>query len=641
MIMIEKLKNNKKAIVLLILILFMVCIGISYAYWFLTHTQSGSNQVVTDCFDIEFVEETDAITLSKAYPMTDQEGSSLTPYTFKISNKCAAYVSYQINLEILNTTTLDSQYVKEMLDTNAKVLTENEVVKTTLENATTSYKLATEYLDKNEEKTHIFRLWIDESVGTDDPVSNKTFEGKITITASYVTEISKYHTITFNTLGGGEIDSLDVPINESMNENFPVPVKSGDTFLGWTTASGELIYPNTIIESDMELYAFYEQQKLIIFHPLVDNTVIIRTVPNGGTIEDIPIPIKEGHQFNGWYTIDGVGPLTSSSQIFQNYVLYATWDAEATIVFDSTGGSLVDPISIPLNTTIDEIPIPTKTDSEFLGWFTKERYGPLTSDMIISGSYNLHAIWATKKTIANSPALILDYYGSNDEPVVIVSNGMGTTKRNSLSLGLTLNKQGFATILLDNAGHGEFAVSNNTVVPDLIKISAESIDKIIQNIKDSQLFDGNKVATMGMSMGGLINFYQASFLNNPPTCLVSIVSIPDYAVLKGNNLIYQKYVDGKLEPATTEEEVSKINNLLDAYSPITNISKLANIPTFMINGTNDEYMPITSVREYVTTASKLNNKIRLLELEGETHTLSSEAYNIFLPEVFAFLKENF
>ena len=146
---------------------------------------------------------------------------------------------------------------------------------------------------------------------------------------------------------------------------------------------------------------------------------------------------------------------------------------------------------------------------------------------------------------------------------------------------------------------------------------------------------------MGMSMGGLINFYQASFLNNPPTCLVSIVSIPDYAVLKGNNLIYQKYVDGKLEPATTEEEVSKINNLLDAYSPITNISKLANIPTFMINGTNDEYMPITSVREYVTTASKLNNKIRLLELEGETHTLSSEAYNIFLPEVFAFLKENF
>ena len=34
------LKENKKAIVLLILILFMVCIGISYAYWYLTKSQS-------------------------------------------------------------------------------------------------------------------------------------------------------------------------------------------------------------------------------------------------------------------------------------------------------------------------------------------------------------------------------------------------------------------------------------------------------------------------------------------------------------------------------------------------------------------------------------------------------------------------
>ena len=530
--MLEKLQENKKALILFILILFMICIGISYAYWYLTHIQSGTNQVVTDCFDIEFIEESEAITLSKAYPMTDEEGSTLTPFTFKISNKCASYVSYQVNLEILNTTTLDSQYVKGMIDTDAKVLTENEVVQTTLENATTSYKLTTGYLDHNEEKTHTFRLWIDENVGMDDPVSNKTFEGKITITASYASEIPKYHTVTFNTLGGEEIDSLDVPINESMNENFPTPVKSGDTFLGWATANGEIIYPTTIIESDMELYAVYEQQKLIIFHPLVDNTVIVRTVPSGGTVEDIPIPIKEGHQFNGWYTIDGVGPLTSSSQIVQNYILYATWDAEATIVFDSAGGSLVDPISIPLNTTINEIPIPTKTDSEFLGWFTKEGYGPLTSDTIITGSYNLHAIWATKKTIANSPALILDYYGSNDEPVVVISNGIGTTKRNSLSLGLTLNKQGYAAILLDNAGQGEFTVSNNTVVPDLIKISAESVDKTIQNIKDSQLFDGNKVATIGFSMGGLINFYQASFLNNPNYYYATLFT--ELIILSGN-----------------------------------------------------------------------------------------------------------
>ena len=219
------LKENKKAIVLFILILFMICIGISYAYWYLTHIQSGTNQVVTDCFDIEFIEESEAITLSKAYPMTDEEGSTLTPYTFKISNKCASYVSYQVNLEILNTTTLDSQYVKGMIDTNAKVLTENEVVQTTLENATTSYKLTTGYLDHNEERTHTFRLWIDENVGMDDPVSNKTFEGKITITASYITEMPTDYDLCVEEYGE---DSINCNIIAQLDDTGACPEVNDD-----------------------------------------------------------------------------------------------------------------------------------------------------------------------------------------------------------------------------------------------------------------------------------------------------------------------------------------------------------------------------------------------------------------------------
>ncbi len=223
--MLEKLQENKKALILFILILFMICIGISYAYWYLTHIQSGTNQVVTDCFDIEFIEESEAITLSKAYPMTDEEGSTLTPYTFKISNKCASYVSYQVNLEILNTTTLDSQYVKGMIDTNAKVLTENEVVQTTLDNATTSYKLTTGYLDHNEERTHTFRLWIDENVGMDDPVSNKTFEGKITITASYITEMPTDYDLCVEEYGE---DSINCNIIAQLDDTGACPEVNED-----------------------------------------------------------------------------------------------------------------------------------------------------------------------------------------------------------------------------------------------------------------------------------------------------------------------------------------------------------------------------------------------------------------------------
>ncbi len=317
------LKENKKAIILLILILFMVCIGISYAYWFLTHIQSGSNQVVTDCFDIEFVEETDAITLSKAYPMTDQEGSSLTPYTFKISNKCAAYVSYQINLEILNTTTLDSQYVKGMLDTNAKVLTENEVVKTTLENATTSYKLATEYLDKNEERTHTFRLWIDESVGMDDPVSNKTFEGKITITASYITDMPTDYDLCVEKYGEDSINcNIIAQLDDTgkcpeVNEDGTVKVSGAESTSGYLCSApddyGTSYYYRGTVENNWVKFANAYWRILRI-----NGDDSIRMIYAGDASVIDALPNKEEVLKNGYddsttkYTQIGTSPFNSS-----------------------------------------------------------------------------------------------------------------------------------------------------------------------------------------------------------------------------------------------------------------------------------------------------------------------------------------
>ena len=48
--------------------------------------------------------------------MLDSEGSSLTPYQATIKNNCNEYGAYQVNLEVLNSTTLDSGMVKVMFD---------------------------------------------------------------------------------------------------------------------------------------------------------------------------------------------------------------------------------------------------------------------------------------------------------------------------------------------------------------------------------------------------------------------------------------------------------------------------------------------------------------------------------------------
>ena len=74
---------KKKAIIttIIILLVFGVAIGISYAYWILNLNQDSKNVVSTKCLNITFTEG-DAINLQKTYPMKDEDGAKLTPYTF-------------------------------------------------------------------------------------------------------------------------------------------------------------------------------------------------------------------------------------------------------------------------------------------------------------------------------------------------------------------------------------------------------------------------------------------------------------------------------------------------------------------------------------------------------------------------------
>ena len=178
-------------IILSILIILCVVIGASYAYWRLVLSQTGENEILSNCFNIVFQEDSDAINLQKAYPITDEEGMKLVPFTFTIQNKCASYASYEVNLELLETileeNRLKSEFIKIQLDEETPLLlSNNKNVNPTLDNAYASYNLTTGYLDKNEERTYQLRLWMDEDVTIEDDAMNKQLESKITITASYI-----------------------------------------------------------------------------------------------------------------------------------------------------------------------------------------------------------------------------------------------------------------------------------------------------------------------------------------------------------------------------------------------------------------------------------------------------------------------
>ena len=62
-------------IIWVILLFIVICIGISYAFWKFNLSQSDTNAIASDCFDIAFTEESDNINLLNSFPLTDEDGA--------------------------------------------------------------------------------------------------------------------------------------------------------------------------------------------------------------------------------------------------------------------------------------------------------------------------------------------------------------------------------------------------------------------------------------------------------------------------------------------------------------------------------------------------------------------------------------
>ncbi len=226
-------KKKRNILVLTVLLIGIIAIiGVSYALWILNLTQTGQNDIVSSCFNITFTDK-DNISLQKAYPIIDEEGKKLTPYEFTITNTCDSYASFNVNLEVLNTTTLtNNDAVKAMISSKANdteteittsLLSSYKTTTKTLDNAQTAFNLTTGYLNAKESKTYTLRLWLDENVGMNtEGVQNAKFSSKVVVTTSYIEEIPKIPaTATITTLVSGA--------NTSSTDVYTVPNKTSDS----------------------------------------------------------------------------------------------------------------------------------------------------------------------------------------------------------------------------------------------------------------------------------------------------------------------------------------------------------------------------------------------------------------------------
>ena len=182
----EKNKTNKVLIILGILIGILFLLGISYALWVLNLNQNNFNIVNSSCLKLNLINEKNDINIENAYPLLNEEGKSLTPYEFTIENTCDLFVSYSVNLEVLDETTLPIKYVSVLLnEEGVQRLSNFDTVEATLKNISISKELYKGGIGAGETNNYKLRLWLSEDVGPEDvDAMNKLFNAKVTITAS-------------------------------------------------------------------------------------------------------------------------------------------------------------------------------------------------------------------------------------------------------------------------------------------------------------------------------------------------------------------------------------------------------------------------------------------------------------------------
>ena len=159
----------------------IISLGSAYAVFTSVSKSADYNVIKVGTLNIDFGEDSsNTIDLSGQYPMSDEEGLKLKPYTFTIKNTGTLTADYEvfiqddqdmISKDNCTNNQLNKDYIRYKLDTGTPANLSSL--------AGSNYKIATGSLEPNGSVTYTLYVWIREGVGND--VLSKHYHGKIVV----------------------------------------------------------------------------------------------------------------------------------------------------------------------------------------------------------------------------------------------------------------------------------------------------------------------------------------------------------------------------------------------------------------------------------------------------------------------------
>ncbi len=231
--------------------------------------------------------------------------------------------------------------------------------------------------------------------------STEEIDGETYKIAYLETGKAKVH---FDANGGTTNERLRYRESGEQLGELPTATRERYVLDGWyTSATGGIqIDASQIITENVTYYAHWIQTEAIVtFDPTGGTVDESEKLINCGTeIGTLPTANKQYKVFAGWYTeATGGEEISSNTIINEDITYYAHWDPQyITVTLDPNEGTISTPtVEVIATEPIGTLPIPTRTDYDFIGWYTDPVDGTkINENEVITEATTYYAHWKSK-----------------------------------------------------------------------------------------------------------------------------------------------------------------------------------------------------------------------------------------------------